>query len=445
MRLALCLLAALLTCAHRVRARDVAAAPAWVADRPSRPGYLVGIGAAAIGDDVGQARNRALVQALGDLALQVRASVREEVVLHLCEGDGFLSQELDQVTRTRAEATIDGVEIVDTWSGADHCWAYVRLSLERVAARQRQRGLHIDRLLGDLEASDPADAGSLVPGLQALALARRSHAGNPADAARRWRTRTAVAGWLQGIELEARVPDTDLRRGVPLDLDLSLVAVRHRDPGPARPMAGLPLRLAFARGAGAVDSVTWTDASGRARVRLHRIWGSTSRPELVVAVDLGCLARSHGVDSEDVQDLPTPSLRLELTAPPAPARLTCEVAGPGLDSAAPLAAAARQALEDLGYRLDAGPADRALHLSVWGRVRPAPCLHGICFAYLDLGLSARQGPAGDVLFERAVPAIKGAGPTAQSAGHAALDRASDALAAALRTALTHPAGEPATR
>ena len=103
------------------------ATPDWVRARPSAPGYLVGIGAAADPEGLAPCRSRALVEALGDLALQLGAQVSGETAVRTRESGSRVEVELAAVAQASTQARIEGAEIVDTWRGRGQCWAYVRL------------------------------------------------------------------------------------------------------------------------------------------------------------------------------------------------------------------------------------------------------------------------------------------------------------------------------
>ena len=146
------LIALLFTWATAPAARAGDRTPAWVQDRPHQPGYLVGIGVAGHDGDLGEARNRSLGHALADLSMQIRARVQGAVTVRTRETGGHFVDEVESLSLSRSQATMEGVEIVATWMGNDHCWTFARLSLERLAAGHRQRKQHLDALLDSRQA-----------------------------------------------------------------------------------------------------------------------------------------------------------------------------------------------------------------------------------------------------------------------------------------------------
>lgn len=463
MNLPFTLLASLVLCAATARSASArvpgtATRPSWIDDRPCLPGYLVGVGAASRDGDLGGTRNRALAHAMGDLALQMKTQVAGETTLHVRETAQYLIQDVDTRTHLRGQATIEDVEIVDTWMDGEHCWVYVRLSLDRREERRLGLDRKIDGMLDQLAAGDVAEAASLVPGLAAMSLLDHLEPDHHAAwssaqiRAARIRARGALMGRLKGVTLHLSAPSGPVRRGADHEVSLTIAADHRPDRGPRSPVSGLPLRLSLTRGSGRIDSVVWTNASGLAAARLSRLWGPETRPAIRAVVDLGALAAAHGVPAPPrafgrtswLAGVPVPEATAELHAPRLAARLTCIDQNLGVSTASDnLARSTRQALADVGYELTGTGSPEALHLEVQTRTRNGDCLYGICFSYLDLGLRATDGVSGALAFERSITAIKGAGPTVERAREAALTRGAELLTATLISALTGRATVPA--
>ena len=148
--------------------------PVWVLQRPKSEGYFVGIGGARRAADLPGSRDRALKHALNDIATQIEANIFSEVFLKETEDAGQIRQEYGAEVRTMVSATLEGVEIVDTWEDAETCWAYVRLDIARFERRRqaslekaRQSAFCLFSKAGELEATGAmAEALSLY--LQAL-------------------------------------------------------------------------------------------------------------------------------------------------------------------------------------------------------------------------------------------------------------------------------------
>ena len=366
-------------------------APDWVTQRPSHPGYAVGIGGAAIGGGpLSAAHNRALATALADIASQLEVDVQTSSSLQTREDGERLVRHFDSTARTTSAATLQGVDIVDTRCDDERCWVYARLDLgHREATRREAAAWRLQRLAELLaRLSDPRStaAAALAAGAEAVELTD-----GDADIVALWRRRIAC------IDLDT------------VDQDgLSVVEVIARDDGD--PAAGLSIRFAISAPEGRIELLAWTDNDGRARAAIERLDGPTT----VTA----CIDPRAGRSAHPRSILETPlrrcvSFRIERVQRRTHLTLTVDgVDSPGLrgDITALLAAS--------GLDVVAATDTASLSINVVLRVSPGTDAGGVCFVFVDVALIVTH--EGERIHATTASRIRGAGLTCGEAVRAAL-------------------------
>jgi hypothetical protein len=115
--------------------------PYWLLKRPQDAGFGVGIGVARIRDNLAASRDRALTNALQNIATQIETRVWGETQIK----DRETSHRLEQTYRidltTMVSTHLAGVEIVDTWQGTHHTWIYARLDTIKFARLRLEKAM----------------------------------------------------------------------------------------------------------------------------------------------------------------------------------------------------------------------------------------------------------------------------------------------------------------
>ena len=271
--------------------------PLWVLIRPKLDGYFVGIGVAQRAENLPESRDRALERALKNIATQIETSVLGEIYMKDTEKAGEIRQEYRVEIKTMVSATLEGVEIVDTWEDTENCWVYARLSAARFE-RLRQEKIENARRLAfnhfskaeGLGADATAEALSLY--VQALRPLHDS-LGDPLRVIHRGKAITMdteiplrIQSILSSIELEASSVKTPLKCGTTIDVPLEVMAFFKDEKGTRRTINGMPIRFAFEKGRGDLGATVWTGNGGRAISRLREIHDPASVQIVRARIDL---------------------------------------------------------------------------------------------------------------------------------------------------------------
>jgi hypothetical protein len=356
----------------------LASTPVWVSDRPTQPGFAVGIGSAEIdGDPITSVHNRALAAALADIAAQIDVDVEASQSLQTQENEEGMTQHFESTATATSSQTLQGVETMATWCGDRRCWVYARLDLVRREAVQREIAAHrqqrVDELLGRLADPRSSAALALAAGAQAVALTD-----GDAHIAALWQRR------LGAITLNVIEQD-----------EASAIEVVALDAG--APASGLPIRFDHHAQEGDIEPLGWTDANGVASAAFDGLPGLTTAtaciaygvPRRCVTIQVERLRRRTHLQ---VTVTPTASLGLRQA-------IAAQFAAHGLD----VVTAADTA---------------ALSIDVDLRLSPAAETGGICFALVEVAVTVTE--AEERIHATTASRIRGAGLTREAAIRAAL-------------------------
>ena len=403
------------------QSRERGSRPEWLRQRPATAGFVVGIGSARLSSSSIQsptaAPNRALAQALHDIATQLQVRVTGETSMQLEEDAAGLRESFDQQMHLRADVALEGFDIVDTWTSGDTCWVYARLDEvefhERQRTRRAQLGEHIRGLLDHIIGGGSL-AAALASGVNGLEQLRRAADDVSFDEneVQRWRHQllTALRQRLSAVQLTPQIVPS---YSTGADLVVCIEAPCGEKPDESCSV-GLPVHWRFDTGAGELTSLTWTGSDGCASSRVTHLEPSVADPTVTAAIDLDAIGRVGDATAlAELAFLPSPVATLSLSRPRLTARLQWRIpTEPRLDVSA-LAAVASTALAACGIDV-VDDDDSRLRVGLEVSVRRRRSVGDIRFAFVDVVLTVDHA-GGARLFHADARCLKGAGATSDEA------------------------------
>lgn len=123
-----------------------AEAPDWVAQRPSIPGYYIGVSSANKMQHGADASSTAKQRALADMAGQIRVVIESTSILHTTQFQGVAGQNFSERITSASAEDLEGYELAGTYENATDVWAYYRLSkatYERIRNERKMATLEV--------------------------------------------------------------------------------------------------------------------------------------------------------------------------------------------------------------------------------------------------------------------------------------------------------------
>ena len=114
-------------------------APAWVVNKPTQPGYYIGVGRAPKVGDVNGYRQASKNNALSDLGSDISVSISSSSVLHKFESSLKFSEDYSSNIQAESQKDLEGYELVDTYEDLTSSWTYYRLSKSAWQAVQERK------------------------------------------------------------------------------------------------------------------------------------------------------------------------------------------------------------------------------------------------------------------------------------------------------------------
>lgn len=127
-------------------AQKWAEAPDWVAQRPSIPGYYIGVSSANKMQHGADASSTAKQRALADMAGQIRVVIESTSILHTTQFQGVAGQNFSERITSASAEDLEGYELIGTYENATDVWAYYQLSkatYERIRNERKMATLEV--------------------------------------------------------------------------------------------------------------------------------------------------------------------------------------------------------------------------------------------------------------------------------------------------------------
>lgn len=418
---------------HAKTIRD--SGPYWVQERPHAEGYFTGIGVAKLGNDLAESRDKALKNALNDIATQIGVTLSSEIEQKDTEKNGQVRSEYQAAVKTLVSSHLEGVEIAETWQDAVNYWVYARLSIEEFERLRQSKIENARRMAFDLYIKGVA----MEPLAISASLSNYLHIYKPLSEALCDPLRIMSGGKsidldvevpakiksiLSAITLDATPVTVPIKQGTEVNIPLKVIAKFVDANGNKLPIKGLPLAFRVDNGQGHLSSAVWTEDNGMAISTLEKIQQGNT---ITASVDLIAFWGQDTTSQVLAPQLsafipPTTTFHLNVSR-----RTACVISSErniGNPLSIPyLEPIAKKSLEEIGVVCTERCDQADLVLEINGQTRPGNQLQNIHFSFLDMTISIRDRVSGHEIFKSSLNNTKGAGATFEHAGIKAYETA----------------------
>ena len=131
-------------CLAAIAAGLYAQEPQWVSRRPVTEGKYLGIGMAPLSDP--DCRNKAVSNAMMDIASQISVSIETSSFMQTLDVDGRSKELFEEKVKSKMAANIQGQELKDSYQSATHYYVYYELDkkkYEKHVAAQKKKGTEL--------------------------------------------------------------------------------------------------------------------------------------------------------------------------------------------------------------------------------------------------------------------------------------------------------------
>jgi hypothetical protein len=424
--------------------------PDWVRKRPVVDGSYVGIGMARKSGPAAEYVEAARNVARNDIAGQISVKVSSEVLRTVLEKNEQVREEFTSSIRASTTAEMENLELVDTYESDQEYWVYLRLSRAEFEARRRARleaasGQAIDLYVRGGERERSGEAARAI-GLYAQALVPlERYLGEPITAdleGSQVYLLNEIYGSLRSLlertAVKPVVPELEATIGRPLTQPLE-VAARLTGPRPA-PVAGLPVRFSFTRGAGELLERGETDLQGIARCAVRKVTSSERIQSVEAALDLQALAGGESVPPAVralLRSLPLPHASFVLNVSGMDVYLWCDERMFGATEVQKrIEPLLKSELEPRGYVFVEEKSRAALAITIRADVRKGQETHGLAFAYASGSVSVTDLETGREVFASAINDVKEGSDSFEKAGARSLSALGRRMASELIPRIT---------
>ena len=412
-----------------------AAQPSWVTKRPVDPDYYIGIGAAQKVKGSTDYIQKAKDNALNDLASGITVTVSSEIMRKVVETNASLEDNFKSQIQTSAKAELEGVEWVDTYDGDGQYWVYCRISKAAYEAAKQRRITNALKLATDLY-----ESGQKFEQLNNIARALTYYVQslNPLEKYLGEPLETEIGGKkvilvneifsslqnvLGQIELKSVNPKQDGKVGMPLKKPFEVTAMYTGTN--AGPIANLPLKFTFIRGAGEMVDNSTTDNTGDAKCDIHKVT-ATDKIQIVEAKIF--LAGMITADSSSVilsavlNSLSVPTTRMVLNVTGLEVYVDADESQFGAKLDQPrIEPAIKNKLVEKGFAFTNDMANASVVINVKASSRRGSETMGLCVSYVDATVSVLDMRSGEEIYKNSMNNVKGISDTFEKGAFKAFD------------------------
>jgi len=416
--------------------------PQWLINHPVDPNYYLGIGSASKNLSDAEAQKSAQDMALADMASQITVKISSDIVTTLIEKGGITEDEYLATARSQAVADLEGHELLDTWQDQFHHYAYYRLSKAKYAANQARKRQAALLLASDfLNTAERAAAQNnfsesfnatiqaflpLIPyfneALEVEFKGERVILSNAVNA--------SLQATLGTIILKPSASNVNGRLGKPITETLGVSATG----GNGEPLARLPLRIQFKKGAGVLNESVTTDSRGYGQIQVNSIQSAAKLQTIGISVDLSELISA---------DL-SPILKSIINSIPlASTQIIIAVSNPTIYLES-LETFNGQALKQLqvepklknhfiqqGFHFVDSAAKADWQMTLNATASEGTVYSGMYTTFADVSLSVIDRNSGAEIYKNSLSRVKGIDLSYSNAANKAFNRAADNLIAAI--------------
>lgn len=287
-------------CSPKIQAPDPdSLKPAWLKTTPYQEGYYTGIGH-SVKDGKNNYIQSAKKSALDDLVSQIKVNVSSTSVLSQLEVDKKLSEQYEQIIQTTAADEIEEFELVDAWEDPANYWVYYRLSIARYRQIKEEQKRNATILATDYFQKGLAAEknGEMLQAISFYFQGFRSiekYLGevirvtiDNKDVLLTNEIYASIQHQLDKINVQVTPAEISLNRRVNQSAQTVTAKASFKDL--RKPVASLPLRAAFEKGAGDIFPTYQTDDTGQAKILMTKISSKDIEQTVGVAVDIDALS-----------------------------------------------------------------------------------------------------------------------------------------------------------
>ncbi|MCB0489739.1 MAG: LPP20 family lipoprotein [Cyclobacteriaceae bacterium] len=283
--------------------------PAWLSAKPIQDRYYIGIGH-SVKDGINNYIQSAKKSALEDIISEIRVTVSSTSVLSQIDANKEFQEKYEQIIKTTATDELQEFEQVDAWQDDQNYWVYYRLSKQRYKEIKDEQKRNAVTLALDFftKAKQSERAGDDV---QALGFYFKGFGAIEKYLAEPIRLEyegkeilltneiyASIQRLLDKMQLVATPHELMLNRRVVQSAQTVVVSAIYKDS--KKPIAGLPLKAGFEKGAGDVFPDYKTDESGQSKILITKI--SSKDVEQTVGVKVNML-NFAGENASDIYSL----------------------------------------------------------------------------------------------------------------------------------------------
>lgn len=283
--------------------------PDWLSAKPIQDRYYIGIGH-SVKDGINNYIQSAKKSALEDIISEIRVTVSSTSVLSQIDANKEFQEKYEQIIKTTATDELQEFEQVDAWQDDQNYWVYYRLSKQRYKEIKDEQKRNAVTLALDFftKAKQSERAGDDV---QALGFYFKGFGAIEKYLAEPIRLEyegkeilltneiyASIQQLLDKMQLVATPHELMLNRRVVQSAQTVVVSAVYKDS--KKPIAGLPLKAAFEKGAGDVFPDYKTDELGQSKILITKI--SSKDVEQTVGVKVNML-NFAGENASDIYSL----------------------------------------------------------------------------------------------------------------------------------------------
>jgi len=268
--------------------------PAWLSAKPTQDQYYIGIGHSAK-DGINNYIQSAKSSALEDMISEIRVTVSSTSVLSQIDANKEFQEKYEQIIKTTATDELQEFEQVDAWEDQQNYWVYYRLSKQRYKEIKDEQKRNAVTLALDFftkaKQSERAGDDVLALGFYFKGFgAIEKYLGEPIRLEYEGKEilltneiYASIQQLLDRMQLVANPAEIMLNRRVSQGTETTVSAI-YKDS--KKPIAGLPLKAFFEKGAGDVYPDYKTNASGQSKILLTKISSKDLEQTLAVRVNM---------------------------------------------------------------------------------------------------------------------------------------------------------------
>ncbi len=411
--------------------------PDWVDRRPQKPDYYIGIAAAPKTGNPQEYMQRAKDAALNDIAQQIVVNINASQMSKLTEKMEGISEEYLSQIATSTKAELDEVETVDSWTGENDYWMYLRLSKSAYAQMKAEKIRKAATLALDLFTKAKSSeksitiAQSLQFYLQSLSAVEK-YIGEPLEVQYNGakiflgnELFSSIQSLLNQIEVKAKTAKIEAQVGVQVKNPVEVTATAIDG---AKPLSNVPIRFSFLRGAGDLVAVSKTNSSGIASTQIAKIIATDKLQMIKAEVDLLSQVGNSTVFETLMKSFTIPNARIIVNV--VNLAVYFEVAESILGNKLRLPRIepiVKNSLSAQGYVFVDDVAKSNLMITIKADGRDGGEYQGLYTVYVDAHLSVTDLNTGQEIYKTSISNVKGISINYDKAGSKAYDEIAEQI------------------